>query len=109
MLAAGDHPDHDSVAAFRKRHLGALPGLFLQVLRLCREAGLVKLGVVALDGTKVRASASKHKAVSYDRMMETEGKLAAEIAELLKRAEEADAAEDERYGKGKRGDELTGC
>ena len=80
--------------------------LFLQVLELCQKAGLVKLGQVALDGTKVRANASRHKAMSYGRMMEREGQLAAEVDDLLRRAGEVDDDEDRRYGKDKRGDEL---
>jgi len=91
VLSADQHPDHDSIAEFRKRHLKVLSGLFLQVLRLCRKAGLVKLGHVALDGTKVKANASKHKAMSYDRMGKAEAELEEEIKELLRRAEEADA------------------
>jgi transposase len=106
VLAAGHHPDHDTIAAFRKRHLKALAALFVQVLKLCREAGLVKLGTVAPDGTKVRANASKHKAMSYGRMVEAEARLEAEVAELLRRAEAADADEDARHGRGRRGDEL---
>src|SRR5262245_5061987 len=106
VLAAGHHPDHDTIAAFRKQHLKALAGLFVQVLSLCREAGLVKLGVVALDGTKVRANASKHKAMSYGRMAEAEARLQAEVEELLRRAEAADAEEDARHGRGRRGDEI---
>jgi transposase len=104
---AGDqHPDHDTIAAFRQQHLLALAGLFTQALRLCPGAGLVKLGHVALDGTKIQANASKHKAMSYGRMNPTEQRLQSEVDELLKRAEAADAAEDETYGKGQRGDEL---
>ena len=80
--------------------------LFLQVLELCKQAGLVKPGHVALDGTKVRANASKHKAMSYGRMKEKEGQLSAEVAELLRRAGEVDDDEDRRYGRDKRGDEL---
>jgi transposase len=106
VLAAGQHPDHDTIAAFRKRHLSALAGLFMQVLRLCQEAGLVKLGHVALDGTKIKANASKHKAMSYGRMCEKEQELEREVAALLKEAEAADAADDVKYGNGKRGDEL---
>jgi transposase len=106
VLACGAHPDHDTIAEFRRRHLAALAGLFLAVLRLCRKAGLVKLGHVALDGTKVRANASKHKAMSYGRMEEKERELAAEVARLLAEAEAADTAEDARYGRGRRGDEL---
>jgi hypothetical protein len=106
VLSGGAHPDHDCIAAFRKRHLRALSGLFMQVLRLCQKSGLVKLGHVSLDGTKIQANASKHKAMSYGRMSEAEKKLAEEIAKLLAEAERVDAEEDSRYGKGKRGDEL---
>src|SRR3990172_1306321 len=75
IVAAGDHPDHDTICEFRCRHLGALAELFVQVLRLCRKAGLVKLGHVALDGTKVKGNASKHKAMSYGRMCDREKEL----------------------------------
>lgn len=105
-LSADQHPDHDTIAEFRKRHLKALAGLFTQALMLCEKAGLVKLGHVALDGTKIRASASKHKAMSYRRMGETEARLKREIEGLLKQAEATDAAEDAQYGKGRGGDEL---
>jgi len=106
VLAADQHPDHASVAAFRRRHLPALAGLFLQVLMLCREAGLAKLGHVALDGTKVRANASRHKAMSYERLCSSEERLAAEVATLLAEAERADEEEDALHGKESRGDEL---
>ncbi len=106
VLACNQHPDHDSIAEFRKRHLQELAGLFVQVLKLCERAGLVKLGHVAIDGSKLRANASKHKAMSYERMCEKEQQLVAEVARLLKEAEETDAAEDGRNGKGVRGDEL---
>ena len=105
-LSADAHPDHDTIAEFRKRHLEALAGLFTQALLLCEKAGLVKLGHVSIDGTKIKANASKHKAMSYARMGETEQRLKAEIEALLKQAEDVDAAEDAQYGKGKRGDEL---
>jgi transposase len=105
-LSADQHPDHDTIAEFRKRHLEALAGLFTQALLLCEKAGLVKLGHVAIDGTKIKANASKHKAMSYDRMGETELRLKQEIDALLKQADETDAAEDAQFGKGKRGDEL---
>jgi transposase len=98
-------PDFRTIAEFRKRHLAALGGLFVQVLKLCREAGLVKLGHVALDGTKIKANASKHKAMSYGRMREAEAKLRAEVKEWFARAEAADAAEDRTHGS-ERGDEL---
>ena len=106
VIAANQHPDHDSICAFRKRHLKALSGLFFQVLKLCRESGLVKLGHVALDGTKVRANASKHKAMSYKRMKAKEDELERQVRELFELAERVDAEEDAKYGKGVRGDEL---
>ena len=106
VLAANNTPDFRTVSDFRKDHLKALAGLFLQVLRLCQKAGLVKLGHVALDGTKIRANASRHKAMSYKRMKEEEARLEAEVMELLKKAAMVDEAEDQRYGRGKRGDEL---
>ena len=106
VLAANNTPDFRTISDFRKDHLGALSGLFLQVLAFCQRAGLVKLGHVALDGTKVRANASRHKAMSYRRMKEKEAQLAAEVAELLRRAQEVDEEEDRRYGQDKRGDEL---
>ena len=106
VLAANQHPDHATIAEFRRRHLKALAGLFLQVLALCRAAGLVKLGHVALDGTKIKANASKHKAMSYGRMLERETQLTREIEALLREAEETDRREDRVYGKEVRGDEL---
>ena len=107
-LCADQHPDHDTIAAFRQQHLPVLAQLFTQNLQLCNKAGLVKLGHVAIDGTKVQANASKHKAMSYDRMEEKEKQLKAEVEKLLAQAAETDAAEDALYGKGNRGDELTG-
>ncbi len=106
VLAANNAPDFRTISDFRKDHLAALTGLFLQVLGFCQRAGMVKLGHVALDGTKVRANASKHKAMSYKRMKEQEAQLSAEVAELLRRAQEVDEEEDRRYGKDQRGDEL---
>ena len=106
VLAGDQHPDHDSIAEFRKRHLEALAGLFVQVLQLCQGAGLVKLGHVALDGTKLKANASKHTAMSYARMEETEARLEREVRTLLEQAQQVDAAEDTQYGRGQRGDEL---
>lgn len=106
MVSADRPPDHDTIAESRKRHWQAPAALFVQVLQLCREAGRVKLGHVALDGTKVRANASKHKAMSYDRMKEKEKELEAEVERLLALAEQVDAEEDALHGKGKRGDEL---
>ena len=106
VLAANNTPDFRTVSDFRKDHLEALGELFLQVLELCQQAGLVKLGHVALDGTKVRANASKHKAMSYGRMKEKEAQLQAEVDDLLRKAQEVDEEEDRRYGKDRRGDEL---
>ena len=99
-------PDHDTIATFRRRHREALGGLFAQVLVLCREAGLVKLGHVALDGTKVRANASKHKAMSYARMSKAEREIEEEVRRWFDEAERIDADEDALYGKGRRGDEM---
>ena len=106
VLAANNTPDFRTISDFRKDHLAALADLFSQVLALCRRAGLVKLGHVALDSTRVRANASKHKAMSYGRMKEKEEQLEGEVAELLQRAEEVDEEEDRRYGRDQRGDEL---
>ena len=108
VLAANNTPDFRTISDFRKDHLEALSGLFLQVLAFCQGAGMVKLGHVALDGTKVRANASKHRAMSYQRMQEKEAQLQGEVDELLRRAQEVDEEEDRRYGKDKRGDELPG-
>ena len=99
-------PDFRTISDFRKRHLKALGELFLQVLKLCETAGLVKLGHVALDGTKIKANASKHKAMSYERMKKREAELKAEVACMLAAAEAADVQEDEIFGKDKRGDEM---
>ena len=113
MLCADQHPDYRSIARFRARHLEALAELFVQALRLCRKARLVGLGTLALDGTKLRANASRHKAMSYERMVKAEAELETEIAELRERvgalladAERTDAEEDERFGPDRRGDEL---
>ena len=105
VLAADQHPDHATIAEFRRRHLEALARLFVQVLRLCEKAGLVRLGHVALDGTKLRANASKHKAMSYGRMEEKVRELETQVAELLAAAEAEDQAEDAQHGS-RRGDEL---
>src|ERR1700746_2306130 len=105
MIVAGDPPDFRTIAEFRKRHLKALAGLFVQVLKLAEKAGLVKLGHVALDGTKIKANASKHKAMSYERMKKREAELQAEVEGWLRAAEAADAEEDKLYGD-KRGDEM---
>jgi len=106
VLSANNTPDFRTISDFRKDHLEALAGSFVQVLKLCQKAGLVKLGHVALDGTKVKANASKHKAMSYGRMKQEEARLEEEVKRLLKEAEVVDEEEDRRYGKDKRGDEL---
>ncbi len=105
-LSGDQHPDHATIAEFRKRHLDALSGLFTQALLLCSEAGLVKLGHVSIDGTKIKANASKHKAMSYKHMNETEVRLKQEIDALLATAEKTDAEEDAQYGEERHGDEL---
>jgi len=105
-LSANSAPDYRSISRFRRRHLSAIDLLFVQVLALCAQAGLVRLGRVALDGTKLRASASKHKAMSYDRMGPRLQELEAQVAAMLAEAEAADAAEDAEFGEDKRGDEL---
>ena len=105
MIVAGDPPDFRTISDFRKRHLKALGGLFVQVLKLAEKAGLVKLGHVALDGTKIKANASKHKAMSYERMKKREAELQAEVDRWLEAAEAADEQEDKLYGD-KRGDEM---
>ena len=106
FLAAGNQPDFRTLSEFRKRHGAALAGLFEQGLRLCRKAGLVQLGRVAIDGTKVKANASKHKAMSYGRMPEKEAALRQEVSELLRRAEQADRDEEAREGAEPRGAAL---
>lgn len=105
VLAADQHPDHTVLSEFRRTHLNALASLFLATVRLAQKAGLVQLGQVALDGTKLKANASKHKAMSYGRMLKTESELRSEIGRMLTEAEQVDAAEDGRYGAA-RGDEL---
>jgi transposase len=106
VLAAGNQPDFRTISDFRKQHLSALRGLFEQVLRLALEAGAMTLGRVALDSTKVKANASKHKAMSYGRMREKEQQLRAEVKHLLSQAEAADAEDDRRLGPTRRGDDL---
>ena len=105
-LAANQHPDHDTIATFRRRHLQAFAELFNQALRMCDKVGLIKLGHVAIDGTKLKANASKHKAMSYERMNEKEKQLREQVEQLLAEAAKADADEDAKYGPGKRIDEL---
>ena len=105
-VTALQRSDFRTISDFRKRHLTALGGLFVQVLALCEQAGLVKLGHVALDGTKIKANASKHKAMSYGRMKQREPELAAEVQKWLEQAAAEDAAEDKALGRERRGDEL---
>lgn len=106
MLTGNQQPDHASIAAFRVRHLAALKSLFVEVLLVCEKAGLVKLGRVAIDGTKIKANAAKRHTHSYQRLSKMERVLAAEVEQLLAEAAAVDGAEDERYGAGQRGDEL---
>ena len=108
MIVAHDAPDFRTIADFRKRHLPPLGRLFLQVLKLAEKAGLAKLGHVALDGTKIKANASKHKAMSYDCMKRRETELRAEVDRWLEAAEAADAQEDKLHGASRRGDEMPG-
>lgn len=105
-LAAGNEPDFRTVNEFRRRHGDALGAVFVAVLLLCQKAGLVKLGRVAVDGTKLKANASKHKAMSYDRMVAKEAELESEVRRMLQEAERIDREEDRTYGKERRGDEL---
>ena len=106
VIVGEDIPAFQRISEFRRRHLEHMQPLFIEVLALCREAGLLKVGRLALDGTKVKANASRHKAMSYDRMTTEELRLQQEIAELLQQAQAADAAEDEQHGVDRRGDEL---
>jgi methylmalonyl-CoA mutase cobalamin-binding subunit len=106
IISGNQQPHFTVISEFRRVHLKALKELFVQGLKLCEKAGLVKLGSVALDGTKVKANASKHKAMSYERMVKKETELEEEVKELLKRAEQTDDEEDKKYGPGRRGDEL---
>jgi transposase len=107
VLAAGNQPDFRTIADFRKLHLKALGELFQQMLRLTLETGTMKLGRVALDGSKVKGNASKHKTMSYGRTKETEKRLREEVRKLLNQAEAADKEEDSRYGRDRRDDELS--
>src|SRR5260370_6118250 len=106
MLAAENEPDFRTISDFRKLHLSALQGLFDQMLQIALQAGTMKLGRVVLDGSKVKANASKHKAMSYGRMQEDEKRLRAEVKRLLEQAEKVDDEEDARYGRDQSGDEL---
>lgn len=106
VLAAGEHPHFTTISDFRLAHRATFAGLFQQVLELCMSAGLVKLGHVAIDGTKMKANASKHKAMSYDRMAKQEARLTAEVEQLISQAEAVDAAEDKLYGVGQQPQDL---
>jgi transposase len=106
VLAAGNEPDFRTISEFRRIHLKALEGLFVQVLQLALKLGAMKLGRVAIDGTKIKANASKHKAMSYERMLREEQRLREEVKQLLAEAEQTDKDEDKRYGRNRRGDEL---
>ena len=106
VISGGNHPHFTRIAEFRRTHIDAFAAIFEQTVKLCERAGLVKLGLVALDGTKMQGNASKHKAMSYERMESEEKRIKEEIASLLQRAEEADQSEDERYGKGQREEDL---
>lgn len=106
VLSAGNFPDYRTINRFRQQHLEEFQDLFVQLVRMAREMKLLKLGTLSVDGSKVRANASKHKAMSYGRMKEEEERLQSEIADLLKQAEATDESEDNQYGPDKRGDEL---
>jgi transposase len=106
VLAAGNEPDFRTISEFRRIHLKALEGLFVQVLQLALKLGAMKLGRVVIDGTKIKANASKHKAMSYERMLREEQRLREEVKQLLAEAEQTDTDEDKRYGRNRRGDEL---
>jgi len=106
MLSADQHPDHDSIADFRRRHFDAFQTLFAETVRVAREAGLADLAHVSVDGSKIEANASKHKSMSYDRMQDVEKELQSEIDSILAEAESKDNEEDAKFGKGRRGDEL---
>jgi transposase len=106
IIVGEDIPDFRTISDFRKKHLDRLEALFVDVLKLCALAGLAKVGTIALDGTKIKANASRHKAMSYDRMPEEEARLKQEIAAILAEAASADTTEDAAHGRDRRGDEL---
>ena len=106
VLGAGNFPSHRTLCEFRRRHLGEFKGLFVEVVRVARELGLARFGKLSIDGTKVRANASKRKAMSYGRMRKEERRLKGEVEALLNRARDTDAEEDARFGESLRGDEL---
>src|SRR4029453_6008709 len=106
IIVGEDIPDFRTISDFRKTHLARLEALFVEVLKLCALAGLVKVGTIALDGTKVKANASRHKAMSYDRMQEEQQRLKDEVAGMLAEAQATDDAEDAQHGPDRHGDEL---
>ena len=106
VLSANNTPDFRTISDFRKEHLCELSELFVQLLAVCQKAGLVKLGHVSVDGTKMRSNASKHRAMSYGRMKEKRAELEAEVDQLLRRAADLDEEEDRRYGRDRGGAEL---
>ena len=106
VLTGGEHPHFTRIAAFRRVHIDAFHDMFVQTIKLCQHAGMVQLGLLALDGTKMQGNASKHKAMSYDRMQQEEQRLHKEVASLLERAEQADRSEDGRFGEGQREEDL---
>lgn len=106
VLAAGNFPQHRTICEFRKNFLSEFIGVFKQVVQIAKASGMIGLGRVAIDGTKIKANASRHKAMSYDRMKKEERRLKQEIEELLKRADQVDKAEDAEFGEEVRGDEL---
>ena len=106
MLTGNQQPDHSRISEFQCQNLDALSGQFVQILRLCQNVGMVSLGHVALNNTKVQANASKHKAMSHERMLNDKAQPEKEIQELMRRAERLDAQEDGKYGKGKLGSDL---
>lgn len=106
VVAANQHPDHDTIAEFRKNTVDVFQGIFRQVLQLCERAGMVKLGIIALDGSKIKANASKHKAMSYDWMQKREKELAEQVAQLIEQAQQADEQDDARYGRGRKAEDL---
>ena len=106
ILAANNHPDHDTIASFRARHIQSINSVFLEILELCKKAKLLKCNHLSLDGTKIRASANKSKSKNYNQLLKSKEELQSEIQKIMQEAEEIDKAEDKKYGKGKRGDEL---
>ena len=106
VLSAGNFPAHRTISEFRKRHLEDFESVFVQILCIAREVGLVKLGTVAIDGSKVKANASRHKAMSYDRMQKEEKRLRDEIRNLTRRARKADEQEDRKFGHDRAGEDL---